>query len=407
MDLIEGHLAIDPPEGVGVLDVDPYADSVLSDPYEFYRALHGAGPFAYLSKYKMLACGRYDVTAEVFGDWERFTSARGVGLQDFSLEEPWRPPSKVLEVDPPYHSRTRRVLTRAMSPKAVADLKDRFQAEADLLVDRLLGAGSFDAVADLAEVFPTTVFPPAVGLKNKDARKLVDYGSMVFNALGPDNAVRGAAMAKGPEIVPWINEQCLRQNLSDDGFGATIYAAADAGDIDAEEAAMLVRSLLSAGVDTTVTALGSALWCFAEYPDQFETLRADPGLARQAFEEVMRFTSPVAAFCRTASADTEVAGVRVQEGTKILCVLGAANRDEDRWPSANQFDITRRTMGHLALGVGIHACVGQNVARAEGEAVLSALARKVARIERTGDAIWRPNNAIHALDRMPVRLHAK
>ena len=122
MDMIEGHLAINPPAGAGVLDIDPYAEDVLASPYPFYAALHGAGPFAYLNRYKMLACGRYDVTAEVFSDWERFTSARGVGLQDFSLEEPWRPPSKVLEVDPPYHSRTRRVLTRAMSPKAVAGL---------------------------------------------------------------------------------------------------------------------------------------------------------------------------------------------------------------------------------------------------------------------------------------------
>lgn len=406
MELIEGHLAIDPPPGTGVLDIDPYAEDVLANPYEFYRALYTAGPFAYLSQYKMLACGRYDVTAEVFGDWERFTSARGVGLQDFSLEEPWRPPSKVLEVDPPYHSRTRRVLTRAMSPKAVADLKGRFQAQADLLIDDLLREDTFDAVADLAEVYPTTVFPDAVGLKNADRRKLIDYGAMVFNALGPDNAIRRAAMAKGPDIVPWINEQCLRQNLTADGFGAAIYTAADAGDIDEDEAAMLVRSLLSAGVDTTVTALGNALWCFTENPDQFDALRADPGLARAAFEEVMRFTSPVAAFCRTASLDTEVAGVPLQEGTKILCVLGAANRDEDRWPGADRFDITRRTMGHLALGVGIHACVGQNVARAEGEALLSALARKAGRIERRGDPIWRPNNAIHALDRMPVKLYA-
>lgn len=405
MDLIEGHLPIDPPPGVQVLDTDPYADEVLANPYDFYHALRAAGPFAYLSRYKMLACGRYDETAEVFGDWERFTSERGVGLQDFKLQEPWRPPSKVLEVDPPYHTRTRRVLTRAMSPRAVADLKETFQAAADDLIDRLLEVGEFDAVADLAEIFPTTVFPPAVGLKNTDPRKLIDYGAMVFNALGPDNAVRGGAMAKGPEIVPWINEQCLRENLTEDGFGATIYAAADAGDIDKDEAAMLVRSLLSAGVDTTVTALGSALWCLTEFPEQFDVLRADPGLAKAGFEEVMRFTSPVAAFCRTASADTQVSGVPLQEGTKILCVLGAANRDEHRWPSAGSFDVTRRTMGHLALGIGIHACVGQNVARAEGEAVMSALARKVARIERTGDAVWRPNNAIHALDRMPLRLH--
>ena len=117
----------------------------------------------------------------------------------------------------------------------------------------------------------------------------------------------------------------------------------------------------------------------------------------------MRFTSPVAAFCRTVATDTEVAGIQLQEGTKILCCLGSANLDESHWPDADRFDITRRTMGHLALGVGVHACVGQNVARAEGEALLGAVARHVTKIELTGPAIWRPNNAIHALDHLPVR----
>ena len=402
-DLIEGHRPIEPPAGVPVLDVDPYAEDVLTNPAPFYADLRAAGPFAYIPKYSVLACGRHAEVSEVFSDWERFTSARGVGLQDFALQEPWRPPSKVLEVDPPYHTRTRRVLTRALSPRAVADLREMFRGEAETLIDRLLDSGDFDGVADFAEAFPPTVFPRAVGLDESDARKLIDYGAMVFNALGPDNTIRGAAMAKGPEIVPWINRRCLRENLSPNGFGATIYAAADAGDITEDEAAMLVRSLLSAGVDTTVTALGSALWCLAAHPHEFEKLKADPSLARSAFEETMRFTSPVAAFCRTASGDTTVSGVDLKEGTKIICVLGSANLDPDHWPDAGRLDITRKTMGHLALGIGIHNCVGQNVARAEGEAVMKALAERVDRIELTGPAIWRPNNAIHALDRLPIR----
>ncbi|MEL6998776.1 MAG: cytochrome P450 [Pseudomonadota bacterium] len=405
-DLIEGHRPIDPPDGVPVLDIDPYDEQVLANPTAFYAELRACGPFAYIPKYAVLACGRHAEVSEVFGDWERFTSARGVGLQDFALEEPWRPPSKVLEVDPPYHTRTRRVLTRALSPKAVADLRSNFRAEADRLVDELLTRDEFDGVADFAEVFPTRVFPAAVGLKHADPRKLIDYGAMVFNALGPDNAIRGNAMAKGPEIVPWINQQCLRENLQSSGFGASIYAAAEAGDITEDEAGMLVRSLLSAGVDTTVTALGSALWCLATNPSEFEKLKTDPSLARAAFEETMRYTSPVAAFCRTASADTMVSGVDLEEGTKIICVLGSANLDEAHWPNAERYDITRRTMGHLALGIGIHNCVGQNVARAEGEAVLAASAARVAKIEMTGDAVWRPNNAIHALDQLPLRFIA-
>lgn len=401
--LIEGHLAISPPEGVQAWGIDPYAPEIQTDPIPFFTDLRAKGAFAYLPKYSMLICGGYEVTKEVFSDHTRFVSSRGVGLQDFSLETPWRPPSIVLEVDPPAHDCTRRAIMRALSPKVVADLKPQFKADADALVASLIGR-EIDGVADLAEVFPCTVFPKAVGLKNPDRDMLLNYGLMVFNALGPDNPQRQAAMANAPVVGPWITEQCLRENLTSDGIGAAIYASADEGVLSEDEAGMLVRSLLSAGVDTTVTALGSALWCFANAPDQMEALRADPqGRALPAFEETIRYTSPVNAFCRTAQIDTEVAGVQIAAGSKILCVLGAANLDEAAWPEAQKFDIARKTIGHLALGAGVHACVGQNVARAEGQAMLQALGEQVREIRQTGTAIWRPNNAIRALDKLPLR----
>lgn len=404
--MIEGHLEIEVPAGVPVWDVDPYDPAILTDPLDYYAELRSKGPFAYIPKYSILACGRYQETKEVFSDWERFVSSRGVGLQDFSLGEPWRPPSLVLEVDPPYHTKTRAVIERALSQKAVADLREKFRVAAENLIDELLEKGAFEAVQELAETFPTTVFPDAVGLRQSDRQRLVDYGEMVFSAIGPDNELRRKAMAQGADVASWIMEQCQRDRLKPEGFGATVYAAADAGEITEEEAGMLVRSMLSAGVDTSVTALGSAVWCLANNPDQFERLKADPKLARWAFEETLRYISPIHSFCRTANGETEVGGIKIVEGAKVLCVLGAANLDESHWPEADKFDIERRPTGHLALGVGIHGCVGQNVARAEGEAVLTAIANKVGSIELAGDTVWRPNNSIRALDRLPVTFRA-
>jgi len=404
-ELIHGHKVIKPPRGVPVWDVDPYDDAIVTAPNAFFTELRSKGPFAYLPQYGMLACGGYAVTREVFSDHERFVSSRGVGLSDFSLEEPWRPPSVVLEVDPPYHTKTRRVIMRALSPKAVRELREAFKIDAERLIDEVVANGEIEAVAELAEAFPTKVFPQAVGIKLPDRRKLIDYGAMVFNAIGPDNDRRKASMGRAAQIVPWINDQCLRENLATNGIGASIYAAVDGGEISQEEAGMLVRSLLSAGVDTTVTAIGNALWCLATNPGEYEKLKSDPeGLALATFEETLRHTSPVQAFCRTAATDTEVCDVKIEGGTKILCVLGAANADPDHWENASVFDITRNAAGHLALGVGIHACVGQNIARAEGVAILRALAERVERIESTGKAVWRANNAIHALDRLPLRM---
>jgi len=402
MDMIEGHIAIDPPKGVPVWDIDPYDPDLLRQPDDYYAQLRSKGPFAFIPKYSILVCGRHQETKEVFSDWERFVSSRGVGLQDFKLEKPWRPQSIVVEADPPKHTRTRKVLARALSPKATRALSERFQAAADKLIDELLERGTFEAVEDLAEAYPISVFPDAIGLREADKRCLIDYGAMVFNALGPDNELRRNAMAMGPDIVPWINQQCQRENIKPGGFGETIFEAADAGEINEEEAGMLVRSLLSAGVDTTVTGLGNALWCLATFPDQYQRLRQDHSLVKPSFEEVLRFTSPVHTFCRTADVDTQVSGIDIQKGTKILCVLGAANGDEKQWPQAHKFDVGRRPIGHLAMGIGIHGCVGQNLARAEVGAVMSAIVNKVETIELAGVAQWRPNNAIHALDKMPI-----
>ena len=405
--MIEGHKEIDVPAGVPVWDVDPFDTTILTNPLDYYAELRSKGPFVYIPKYSVLACGRYAETREVFSDWERFVSSRGVGLQDFILEEPWRPPSIVLEVDPPYHTKTRVVIERALSPTVVRNLRDSFLLDAEMLVDKLLEKGTFEAVEELAETYPTTVFPQAVGLREIDRRKLVDYGEMVFNAIGPDNELRRNAMAKGPDVVPWIMEQCQREHLDPEGFGAAIYAGSDTGEVTVEEAGLLVRSLLSAGVDTTVAALGSAVWCLANHPEQFQLLKADPTLPIWAFEETLRYTSPIHTFCRTANVDTEVSGVKIEEGTKILCVLGSANLDEDYWPEADRFDIERRPTDHLALGVGVHGCVGQNVARAELDIMLSVIANKVESIELAGDVIWRPNNSVRTLDRLPVKFRGK
>ena len=401
-----GNKGIAPPRAVPNCSFDPFDPDVLTAPTAFYDALLGLDSFAYLPAYSALVCGRYDVTKEVFSDHQRFSSASGVGLADFALAEPWRPPSIILEVDPPAHARTRRALMKTLSPKVVRSLTSQFEADADSLIEDVLKRGDIDAVSDIAEAFPTRVFPTALGLCDPDPRKLLDYGAMVFNAVGPDNAVRRASMAKAPEIVPWINEKCDRAQLKPEGFGAALYGMADAGELSEGEAGMLVRSLLSAGMDTTVSGIGNAIWALAQNPDQYTLLREDPGeLALPAFEETLRLTSPVHAFFRTALEDTEVAGTQIEAGTKILCVLGAANIDPRHWQDPLRFDIKRKTIGHMALGAGIHTCVGQNIARAEGRAILRALAEQVDRIEPLGEAVWRPNNALHALDRFPVRLH--
>jgi hypothetical protein len=171
-----------------------------------------------------------------------------------------------------------------------------------------------------------------------------------------------------------------------------------------EEAGMLVRSFLSAGIDTTVYGLGNALYCMARYPEQWSALRERPNLIRGAFEEVLRFEAPVQSFFRTTTREVEVGGVRLGDGEKVLLLFAAANRDPRRWEKPDTFDVTRRAAGHMTFGTGIHGCVGQAIARLETEAILTALARRVASLELNGEPKRRLNNTLRGFDTLPLHI---
>jgi hypothetical protein len=389
-----------PPES----DLDPFSRGYLENPHPAQEALREAGPVVRLTCYNVWAAARYQEVFAILNDWQTFSSARGAGLTDFKKEKPWRLPSLVLETDPPLHDRTRKVLDGVLSPAAMRGLRVRFAEAADRLIDELLERGSFDAVPDIAEAYPLEVFPDAVGMPRENRRFLLPYGNMVFNSFGPRNAFFEEAVRDAEPVLAWVQAQSQRDALSPDGFGAAVHAAADAGMLTAEEAPIVVRSILTAGVDTTVSGIGAAIYCLARFPDQFRTLRANPNLARAAFEEAVRFESPVQTFFRTTTREVDIGGVPIGEGEKILMFLGAANRDPRKWERPDDYDIERRNAGHVGFGYGIHQCVGQVLARLEGECVLTSLARKVSSIEISGPIRRRFNNTLRGLASLPVTL---
>jgi cytochrome P450 len=219
------------------------------------------------------------------------------------------------------------------------------------------------------------VMPDALGLSKQGREHLLPYAATVFNMFGPDNALRRAAVAQMAPHVEWIASQCKREALTDDGIGAAIHAGADAGEVTRQEAELLVRSLLSAGFDTTVHCVGAAIRQLALNPGQFAALRADPMKARAAFEEALRLETPVQTFFRTTTREVEIGGAAIPEGEKVPMLLFSANRDPRKWPEPDRYAIDRATAGHVAFGAGVHMCVGQLLARLEGETLLAAFAR--------------------------------
>jgi cytochrome P450 len=160
-------------------------------------------------------------------------------------------------------------------------------------VDRLATLSHFDAVSQLAEAYSLKVFGDAVGLPEKGRENLLPYANMVFNAFGPRNQLLEDAMAHAQPVQQWIAASCRREALRPGSFGAQVWAAVDAGKIPEEWAPLLVRSLLSAGLDTTINGIAAAIYALASHPEQWSLLHQDPSLAKLAFEETIRWESPV------------------------------------------------------------------------------------------------------------------
>jgi cytochrome P450 len=387
-----------------VSTLDPFSNEFLTDPYPHHETLREAGPVVWLERYGIWAMARHQEVRDALTDYQTYCSSAGVGLSDFRKEPPWRPPSIILEADPPLHTRTRAVLTRILLPAAINKLRTTFEREAEALVTQLVEIREFDGIADLAEAYPLKVFPDAVGLSEDGRENLLPYGSLVFNSFGPRNDLFNNAMANAGPVREWIMSKCSRAALAPGGLGMQIFDAVDAGELTEDEAGMLVRSFLSAGVDTTVYGLGNTLYCLARYPEQWTALRENPGLVRGAFEEVLRFEAPLQTFFRTTTRPIDVSGIGLGEGEKVLLFFAAANRDPRRWDNPNTFDVKRRAAGHMTFGTGIHGCVGQAVARLETEAVLAALVKRVASFELTGEPRRRLNNTLRGLDTLPLRV---
>jgi 4-methoxybenzoate monooxygenase (O-demethylating) len=351
-------------------DLDPFSDAFLDEPFAPLRQLRDAGPVVWLEPYRVYAMARHEQVEAALRDPGTYCSRRGVGLADFAREKPWRPPSLLLEADPPEHDRARRVVGRVLAPKTIRAMRDTFAAHARALIELLVGAGTFDGIDEIARRYPLDVFPDAVGLTEQGREHLLAYGGMVFNGFGPRNAHFERAMTRGAAARDWVMANTKREALAPDQLGARLHAlAADEG-----------------------------------FSEEEAGLRSDPSRARAAFEEVIRYESPVQMFFRTTTRPVQVDGETVPDGEKVLLFLASANRDHRRWEDPDRFDIGRSSSGHIGFGAGIHACVGRMLARLEGELLLSALAERVAGIELDGEPRRELNNNLRGLDALPLRL---
>ncbi len=383
-------------------DLDLYSDEVLAEPYEHYRRLREAGPAVWLERHNVWVVARYDSVRAVLRDWKTFSSASGVAVNDV-LNTAMR--GNTLNSDPPLHDLLRNVVASRMTSQALRPTKEMIDQRAEALVERLVTQHSFDAVEDLAQALPLSIVPDFIGLPHEGREHLLDWAEATFNAMGPMNERCADAVKKLPELFGYARQLAVSGNLQPGSFGAGVLEAQRDGRITEAQCPQLFTAYLVPSVDTTISAVGSAIWLFGRYPDQWDQVRANPSLIPNAFEEVLRLESPLQSFSRLATSDYDVEGISIPAGSRVVVLFASANRDERKWEQADSFDVTRNTSGHLGFGYGVHLCAGASLARLEGQAILGALARRVERFE-LGKSTRKLNNVIRSLRTLVVTVHA-
>jgi len=260
-------------------------------------------------------------------------------------------------------------------------------------------------VADLARALPLKVVPDLVGWPEEGREHLLEWASATFNLLGPMNERTKQAMPAARAMFAFADEMAAKENLVPGSVGSSVIEAAATGEVEPERVASLLVGYLAPSLDTTISAIGSAVWLLATHPEQWAVLRADPSLVPNAFHETLRLESPIRSFSRVTTASVDIGSVSIPAGARVVILYAAANRDERCFDRPDNFIVSRPNASeHLGFGLGTHSCPGQGLARIETHALLNALVDRVESITLVGEPKRALNNLINAWGTLPVRV---
>jgi cytochrome P450 len=389
------------PRGVPAYQTNIYTTDAIVDPYPHYTRLREKGPVVWLSRHRLYALPRYTECKSVLRDDKTFISGSGVALNPLTNR---LSRGTTLTSDGAEHDQRRKLVAHRMLPRALRTISDNVDRLAADVVTAALERGEVDGVNDLASALPHAVVPDLVGWPRDQRDNLLLWGAATFDILGPLNKHAVQSMGASMQMLMFARRVVRKRSVLDGSMAHELLIAADAGKLSHGECAPLMVDYIAPSLDTTISAISSALYLFATHPEQWQTLREDPSLINNAVNEVVRFEAPLRAFARHARCDTEVAGVHIPHGARLLVIYASANRDEREWDAPDTFDIRRDANRHLGFGQGAHACAGQSLARLETSAMLRALVDRVDRIELTAEPTWAINNIIRRHENLPLKL---
>jgi cytochrome P450 len=349
---------------------DPYDFEIDADPYPVWKRMRDEMPLYYNEKYDFYALSRFDDVEQGLLDWETFSSARSDILEIVKANVEL-PPGLILFEDPPIHDVHRGLLSRVFTPKRMNELEPKVREFCARSLDPLVGTGRFDFVHDLGSEMPMRTIGYLLGIPEQDQEAIRDHLD------------EGLTLEEGEELnVPEMSADIFgeyidwrAQHPSDDLMTQLLNAefvdeTGTTRTLSREEILTYVNLIAGAGNETTTRLIGWTGKVLAEHPDQRRQIVEDRSLVPQAIEELLRYEAPSPVQARYVMHDTDHHGQTVPEGSAMLLLVASANRDEQRYPGADKFDINRKIVHNLTFGYGIHFCLGAALARLEGRVAL-------------------------------------
>ncbi len=385
---------------------DTYDVGINADPYPVYRRLREEAPVYYNATHDFFAVSHFTDVEKGLLDAQTYISGKG-GIIELIKADIEMPPGVIIFEDPPTHTIHRRLLSRAFTPRRVAELEPKIREFCAQSLDPLVGAERFDFIADLGAQMPMQVISMLLGIPESDQEAVRDHvdANLRTEAGEPmqvsENFVTGAMFA---DYVDWRAEHPSDDIMTELLNVEFVDETGTVRKLTRNELLTYLEVLAGAGNETTTRLIGWTAKVLADHPDQRAELVADPSLIPNAIEEILRYESPAPHVGRcVARQDLVVHGTEVPAGSVMLFLLGSANRDDRRFPNGDTFDIHRKDGRHLTFGNGIHLCMGAALARMEG---IIALEEVLARIPQwdvdMDNARLSPTSTVRGWETLPV-----
>jgi cytochrome P450 len=392
----------------------------LDDPYPTYRALREFDPLHRISDGSCFLT-RYDDCLAVYRDVDIWSSDKRLDFRPNFADSPLyeHHTTSLVFNDPPYHTRVRRLLAPAFTPRALRALQPRIEALVQRLLESAAARGEIDLISDFAAAIPVQLIGDMLGIPQDERGPLRGWSLAILGALEPvlsrekfDSGVEAVAGFKDylREII--VRRQRTGNNDPAEILSTLIDASAFASGTEQGERLSeleLVHNcifLLNAGHETTTNLIGNAVDLLIRHPEAMTDLRKHPDAIETAVEEFLRMESSNQLGNRRAMKDTTLGGAAIAAGTYVHICIGAANRDPDQFPDPDRLDIRRHPNRHLAFATGIHACAGMSLARMEAQVAIGRLLQRFAHIERSGPSVRGGRARFRGFSSYPVCLRA-